>query len=467
MINVKDLGVVGDGKTDDTQAIQDAINYVGELGGGMLYFPPGTYVVNPANDRNITLTSNLTLKGAGDSSVIKVADDAGDYFTIFGHRGGVRPDMLRNIIIEDLKIDQNPEGNTTCDVSKHNPNPNHRQHVFSFYNFENVRIRSVSFDPTTSMNTITLNDKTARFASVKDCYFNFVRGKTTDPNYDNSAIYFQCFEHVATGNHFTTEVGHGIGAIETHTGISVIANNTIRNYLVGVHVQHAEYEHANMNIHGNTIVDAGRGILLWGHKEVPLKNVNISNNLIKVNNLARNVLPIGGIVAAANGHNSDVYNLNISGNTVEFDEETEPRDVSLTYIAGISLDNRFQTKQNVNISGNNILNSPSFGISVGNYNGTGSLENTVIQGNTITNAGHAPYGEDRRKVFIEVRGLAHNILVANNALLETHETGRAYAAIRSTAIADGSDCVSVAGNVVKSIQELRVENFERETIKNG
>ena len=34
-------------------------------------------------------------------------------------------------------------------------------------------------------------------------------------------------------------------------------------------------------------------------------------------------------------------------------------------------------------------------------------------------------------------------------------------------VADGSDCVSVASNVVKSSQELRVENFERESIKNG
>ena len=44
-INVMDFGAVGDGIADDTQAIQNAINYASERGGGRILFPytPGGY----------------------------------------------------------------------------------------------------------------------------------------------------------------------------------------------------------------------------------------------------------------------------------------------------------------------------------------------------------------------------------------------------------------------------------------
>ena len=43
--NIKDFGAVGDGRTDDTIAIQSALAYVAHKNGGILRFPNGDYVV--------------------------------------------------------------------------------------------------------------------------------------------------------------------------------------------------------------------------------------------------------------------------------------------------------------------------------------------------------------------------------------------------------------------------------------
>ena len=43
-ITVKQFGALGDGSTDDTEAIQKAIDSIGKTGGTLL-FPPGTYLV--------------------------------------------------------------------------------------------------------------------------------------------------------------------------------------------------------------------------------------------------------------------------------------------------------------------------------------------------------------------------------------------------------------------------------------
>ena len=45
-ISVKDFGAVGDGVTDDTAAINTAVTYANSVGGGVVTFPSGTYMVN-------------------------------------------------------------------------------------------------------------------------------------------------------------------------------------------------------------------------------------------------------------------------------------------------------------------------------------------------------------------------------------------------------------------------------------
>ena len=97
IFNVRDYGAVGDGVTDDTAAIQTAINAAGAVGGGIVYFPLGTYLISSALVINV---SNIQVEGSGSSAAIKTNSTTADVFTVGD--GITRRD---NISVKDISID--------------------------------------------------------------------------------------------------------------------------------------------------------------------------------------------------------------------------------------------------------------------------------------------------------------------------------------------------------------------------
>jgi hypothetical protein len=93
-ISVKDFGAIGDGSTNDTAAIQAAINYARD-NGYQLVFPNGTYKITSAlvtqYDGNFKATNwNF------DGGVIVADFDAASAITI---TGGAQPQVIQNIVI--------------------------------------------------------------------------------------------------------------------------------------------------------------------------------------------------------------------------------------------------------------------------------------------------------------------------------------------------------------------------------
>jgi len=65
IVNVKTYGAAGDGTGDDTIAIQAAINYAIASGGGVLYFPAGTYNISVMLNAARVASINLSFIGEG------------------------------------------------------------------------------------------------------------------------------------------------------------------------------------------------------------------------------------------------------------------------------------------------------------------------------------------------------------------------------------------------------------------
>lgn len=81
-VNVKDKGAKGDGRTDDTAAIQAVIDDVAGKGGSV-QVPNGTYMVNAARKKSLVLKSNMTLKMAAGATLKAIPNNLETYAVLY------------------------------------------------------------------------------------------------------------------------------------------------------------------------------------------------------------------------------------------------------------------------------------------------------------------------------------------------------------------------------------------------
>lgn len=78
-INVKDYGAKGDAATDDTAAIQKAIDYAFSKSLSTVCIPDGTYMINP--DTSIRLKSNIALE-LSNNAILKAKPSVNSYYNV-------------------------------------------------------------------------------------------------------------------------------------------------------------------------------------------------------------------------------------------------------------------------------------------------------------------------------------------------------------------------------------------------
>ncbi|WP_316569199.1 right-handed parallel beta-helix repeat-containing protein [Neobacillus sp. YIM B06451] len=123
-VNVKDYGAYGDGKRDDTTAFQKAVDFVAKEGGGEVFVPEGTYIINP-----VFIKSNVNLVGESrDLVVIKLSDQALDDFTRM-----VNLESISNVKIQNITFDGNAENH---------PNGIEHMHAIFAWDSKNILIDS-------------------------------------------------------------------------------------------------------------------------------------------------------------------------------------------------------------------------------------------------------------------------------------------------------------------------------------
>lgn len=100
--DVKDYGAAGDGVTDDTTAIQAAIDAAEAASGGVVFFPLGKYMISAV----LTVTeSNIELIGVGPASSIFLKASTADHMLFIKSTTA----DIEHIRVADLKFDGNSD----------------------------------------------------------------------------------------------------------------------------------------------------------------------------------------------------------------------------------------------------------------------------------------------------------------------------------------------------------------------
>ena len=220
MLSVKSFGAAGDGATDDTAAIQEAIDAAGSAGGGGVWFHPGTYVSS-----RLQLRSYVSLAGAANwsyrdagSTVIRLHDAEGSCLLDLTGAIGARVSGLSlfgaNLGAGVAGVSIDGEGHETEDTIV----------------VENTRVAAFSGDG------ITLRNIWAYTVRDSMMYCNGANGLTI--HHWDGWVY---------NNIFISNGGYGIAALAPNAAGTITANRIEWNHEGGICIDRGSHYSLNSN----------------------------------------------------------------------------------------------------------------------------------------------------------------------------------------------------------------------------
>jgi parallel beta-helix repeat protein len=294
IFNVKDFGAVGDGVTDDTAAMQAAIDAASAAGGGTVFVPTGTFIVSAGeepSDGCLMLKSNVYMEGAGaGKTTVKVAD--GSDTKITGVIRSAYGEETHDFGLSNLTIDGNRDHTTGKIDGWFNGYIPGKDGQDSNVTLSGVEIKDCSgygFDP----HEQTVNMLIENCVSHGNGLDGFVADYMIDTKYVNNVAYDNDrhgFNIVTSTNDFTmtgnVAYGNGGNGIVVQRGsenipsphdVTIEGGSVYNNGAEGVLVKlSSDVTVTGVNIHDN----GSAGVRIYGSSNVLISNNTLTNNAL-------------------------------------------------------------------------------------------------------------------------------------------------------------------------------------------
>lgn len=293
-VSIKQYGAVGDGVTDDTAAIQAAL----DANSGAVYIPPGTYLVSQIN-----VPSNTYLYGSGPASILK--QKTSPQFTYC-----VNVFQKTKVRLSNFQIDGNGNAQPVGEW-------NHGVRIAdsTYIMVDNLIVHDCNGDAIYMASTTAV--VLCENITVTDCFvYNFGRHGIVVAEY--GAAYIDIVNNQTdVGTYVTTSSANGNGihfeldSVPTErVGFSNVIGNICRDNGISFG---GFFE--NLNVVGNTVhggPNSGGGAINGLIILVNVQNSTISNNAL----FGDNVTNCDGIFIEAAFTGEQIVDIVISGNTI-------------------------------------------------------------------------------------------------------------------------------------------------------